>query len=436
MTDLTFERGLQQLKTGDVASAKVSFEQFEASQGGASRTQGVLAAGEAAMAKGQWDVAATSFSQALERNPTRPESYVGLARVSLVLGQVADAEVHAKGAIKVGPQHALAWTSMGLVHETKNEIAQAISCHEKGAQLGPNVFLAQFNYGRVLIGERRTTEGIPFLLKAIELDAKNPEAHAMLGLSMMQTKQHHRALSSFETALSIDSRNPVRWGTLVATHFDMKQFEKGLEFGIKGLATVGDDPELLEKCAACATLLGRVETVVELLERQVKAAPDYVKGWYNLALYALQNGDVKRSEAAARQAIALDATHWESWFHLGNLYESINEDAKAEEAYSNANKLSPNNWRVLMNYGGLLVQSTLAQKHGEALQLLEKASQAAPVAEYRAHYNLALAHVRIGDSNKALALARQVQAEAQSTDAIVAEAKRLEQNILERSLTS
>ena len=56
-----------------------------------------------------------------------------------------------------------------------------------------------------------------------------------------------------------------------------------------------------------------------------------------------------------------------------------------------------------------------------------------PAGECRAHYNLALAHVRLGEKNDALALCREIQSKGAPTDPIVAEAKKLESNVNEKA---
>ncbi|HLT31123.1 MAG TPA: tetratricopeptide repeat protein, partial [Myxococcaceae bacterium] len=77
------------------------------------------------------------------------------------------------------------------------------------------------------------------------------------------------------------------------------------------------------------------------------------------------------------------------------------------------------------------VQTTDATKHAEGKKLLEKAREVAPN-EWRVVYNLALAYVRIGRDDRALELARELQARAPANEPMVAEARKLESNLLEK----
>ena len=55
----------------------------------------------------------------------------------------------------------------------------------------------------------------------------------------------------------------------------------------------------------------------------------------------------------------------------------------------------------------------------------------APKGDWRVHYNLALAYTKLGKRDRALEMARKIQREAPAGDAMVAEAKKLESNLLE-----
>lgn len=102
-------------------------------------------------------------------------------------------------------------------------------------------------------------------------------------------------------------------------------------------------------------------------------------------------------------------------------------------AYRKAIAIKGDNWKVLMNFATTLIQTEVKAKHQEAKTLLLKAKTLVPAGEYRVHYNLALAHVRLGENQEALALAREVQSKAAPNDPIVAEAKKLESNLLEKN---
>jgi Flp pilus assembly protein TadD len=200
-----------------------------------------------------------------------------------------------------------------------------------------------------------------------------------------------------------------------------------------GLKAVGDHPALLEKALACAMMLNDPEGGCGYVERELKVVPKHEQGWLNLAHLSLMTENLDRSEKAARELLKINPRNWEAWLHLGNLFDAIPDEAKAEAAYRKALELAPDNWKVLMNFAAALVQTKNAAKHAEAKKVLLKAKGLVPQGEWRVHYNLALAHVRLGETKEALALAKEIQKSARPDDAIALEAKKLESNLLEKN---
>ncbi|HEY1088493.1 MAG TPA: tetratricopeptide repeat protein [Archangium sp.] len=433
MTTELFEKGLAELKAGNYGEARKLFTQNEEKLGTASKTKEMVREADAALFQGKLDVAAETLDQVLDRNPSIPEAYLGLARIALFTGQKGEAKTHATAATKIAPQLGLSWTMLGLVHESDGDVKQALSLLEKGAQLSPNVFLCQFNYGRILASENRAAEGIPFLIKATDLEPKNPDGFMVLGLAQRQLKQHEKAIKTVEKAKDLSPKNPDGWATLADLLFEVKQFKAAKDVLDLGLKSVGDHPALLEKALACAMMLDDQKAGVDYVERELKVVPNHEQGWINLANLTLMTGDWDKSEWAARELLKKNPKAWEAWYHLGNLFDAVPDEPKAEEAYRNALAIKPDEWRVVMNLGTLLLQSTAKAKHLEARGLLQKAKGLVPAGEWRAHYNLALAHVRLGEVKEALALVKEIQAKAPAKDPMVEEAKKLESNLLEKN---
>lgn len=432
-TNDLFTKGLAELKAGRIAEARKLFTQSEDQAGTSADSKKLLQQAEANLSAGKLDVAARGFNTVLERNPTVPEVYTGLARIALFTSQLGDAKVHASAAVKVGPQLGLSWTLMGLVHEASGDSKQALLHLEKGASLSPNLFLCQFNYGRLLTAESRAAEAMPFLLKACELEPKNADALITLAAAMRKVKEFEKALKTLEKARDLNPKYVQSWAALGDTLFEAKQFKAAREVLERGMAAAGDHPALLEKASAAAVMMSDPKGAVAYLERELKVVPDYERGWLNLARLAMTAGDGTRSEQAAKVVLQKNPKSWEAWLHLGDLYDSIPDEQKAEAAYREALKVGADQWKVLMNFGAALVQTTVKAKHLEGRQLLERAVKAAPQGEFRPLYNLALAHVQLGEPRKALELARVVLNGAPPADPIVVEARRLESNLLEKN---
>lgn len=427
-----YKRGFEQLKAGNYEEARRLFKENEDKAGTTAATLGLVQKAEAQLAAGDVKSAAALYEQVLDRNPSIPETYLGLARLALFTNDLESAKVHATAATRLAPKTGLAWTLLGMVHESQGDTAGALQHLRKGSELSPNTFLCQFNYGRALAAAGQPKEGIMPLMAATGLEPKNPDGFYTLGIAYKEAKQYENALRAFEKAKDLAPKNLDTWATLADVLFEVKEFKAARDILDRALATCGDHPALLEKALAAAMMLNDPEGGAAYVERELKVVPKHEQGWLNLAGLYLLTKDYDKSEQAAKTLLEKNPKNWEAWFHLGNLYEASPElEGKAEDAYRKAIELGPKEWRPLMNLGVLFVESTNAKKHAEAVSLLEKAQALAPKDEWRIPYNLALAYTRLGKKDQALALAQKIQREAPAEHVMAVEARRLESNLRE-----
>jgi tetratricopeptide (TPR) repeat protein len=429
-TDM-YRRGYDQLKAGQYEEAKRLFHENEVSSGTVAETKSLLQKAEKHLGEGALKDAAQLYDQVLDRNPSLPEVYLGLTKVSLITGQIDAARVHATAATRLGPELGLSWMLLGLVHESQGDLENALRHVSKAAELSPSAFLCQFNLGRVLAVMGRPAEGVGPLKKATALEPHNPDGFYTLGIALRQAGQPEEAIEAFEQASRLAPKNLDTWATLADVLFSARRFQQARDVLDRGLEACGDHPVLLEKALATAMMLSDTEGALAYVDRELRVAPDHEQGWLNLAnLWAILK-DFDKSEQAARELLKRNPKSWEAWFHLGNLFEAIPLEEKAEEAYRNAIELAPDNWKPLANLAALFIQMDSRMKNSEAIPLLEQASMLAPKGEWRVQYNLALAYTKLGKRERALELARKIVREAHPSDPMAAEARKLESNLLE-----
>lgn len=423
-----YRKGLEELKAGRYAEARRLFDENEAKAGTAKETQALLAEASKHLTAGALEPAVEILTRLLDRNPGIAETYLGLARIAMRTGRFKDAKTHATAAVKVAPQLGLGWTLMGLADEAEGRIQDALPNLEKGAQLGAREYLCLYNYGRALAAAGQAAQGIGYLIQATELEPENASGLMALGLVQHKLGRHDEALDSIEAVTEVAPKDPDGWATLADLLFGRKEYAEAKAVLARGLEAVGDHPALLEKATAVAVALNDVKSAAALVERELKVVPRHEEGWLNLANFSLLSGNEARAEEAARELIRLNDKRWEPWQFLGDLYDARHDEAKAAQAYREGLKRAPGQWKLLMNFGAALIQTTDAAKHAEGKQLLIKAREAAPN-EPRVLYNLALAHVRLGERAEAIATSKAVQEKFPNAP-IAAEARKVEQNLL------
>jgi tetratricopeptide (TPR) repeat protein len=424
-----FARGRRALDLGQYDEARRLFDQHELLLGTQDETKALLASGEARTAAGDVGGAARDFQRALERNPGLAQAWIGQARLALFTGDGASARTHATAATKLDPSLGAGWTMLGLVHEAEGDSMTALELLGRGAEGAPSSFFGQFNLGRVLASVRRFEEAVPVLRRAIALEPKNAAGHETLAIALERWGRLDEAVAAREAVVALLPTNVEAWAALVDLHFGRKALGAALKTAERGLAAGGESPILLEKAIACAMLRDDLEGAVRLLERELKVAPHHERAWLNLANLSILSGDVPRAERLARAFVQQHPARWEGHFLLANLLEGTGRLDDALVAYRAAVAYGPTEWRPHVNLGAALVQHADPAFHREAVEVLTTALRLVPVGEWRALYNLALAKVRVGARDEALALARRIEAEAPPDSSMAAEAQRLRRNL-------
>src|ERR1700722_19125433 len=95
---------------------------------------------------GAWELLHT----AAERHPDAPELSSSLGTVDYLRGEIADAEMEFKRAIRLNDKFARAWLGLGRVFEAGSLRAKAKVCYQKAWKENPGDLEAQSYYSRTL----------------------------------------------------------------------------------------------------------------------------------------------------------------------------------------------------------------------------------------------------------------------------------------------
>ena len=426
-----FLLGTRQLRAGHTEEAQRSFTAHETLAGTAAQTLGLLQQAERAHAQGALQLAAKRYQSVLERNPGLAQPYLGLSRLAVAAGELEQARVYATGATRLAPKLGLGWTLLGVVEEARAGAAAALPLYAKGVALSPEVLLCQLGLGRALLALGRAQEALDPLTAATRLEPESVEAFGLLGQAQLEVGQPALAARALERAQTLDPLNVARWVDLADALARSGDAGAVIELMERALARLGHRPALLEKAAAAALTLDEVPRAIGYLERELAVEPEHLAGWLTLANLRLATRDFEGAEKAARRVLAREPGHAEAWLLLGNLFDTTGKEALAADAFARAMAADETDFRPVVNLAMLYLESSTSERYAEAIRLLERAVGLAPPGEWRAHHNLALGYTRVGRRAQALELAGRIQREAPVGDPMVAEALRLEANLLE-----
>jgi len=149
---------------------------------------------------------------------------------------------------------------------------------------------------------------------------------------------------------------------------------------------------------------GQVDSAVAVLKQCVEIAPSFSDGRNNLATALLENGNTEGAEEEYKKAYALDG-NFNASFNLAKIEFQRNKPQEALEYVQSS--LRKNNRSLLaLNLRGLIEEAL--GRPDEAIASYEAALKIVPE-ELNVEYNLAVAHYKKGNTDKARTLLQKIQ---------------------------
>jgi tetratricopeptide (TPR) repeat protein len=215
-------------------------------------------------------------------------------------------------ALAAEPDEFMLHDALGDAYWTRGEEVLAEHEWKEALRINPT-FVRPVNALGALCGkQRRYSEALAYLQRAILLDPGNADLHLNLGAVYAETGSPDRAEEQFRTAVSLAPLNFAAHNVLGKLYFDSGR--------------LNDAEEQFRESLDCDPNL---------------AAFDYLGYVYQ------RRGDSARAEKAFKAALALDGADSHAHFNLGLIYAATGRKAQAVEELQAALAADPNDLEIL-----------------------------------------------------------------------------------------
>lgn len=370
---------------------------------GATSADAHEARGEALLALGRNDEAATAFRKALELDPKMNVARVRLASALLAQGHAAQAVAEARKATEADAKSAQAFAVLGLalLAENKANWSDAIAQAQNGRFLNERDPWVQVAVGKVFEGGDNLDQAAMAYKKALETDpAYTPARAALLSAQVRKGDTDAALVEAQKLATEMPQSGEI-------------QLELGRLLLRKG-DFAGATPAL-EKAAAASPGLAEVHALLgyahQANRRSAEALAEYRKATeldpknvdYRIT-YGLLLGLNKQHDAGIAELKKVIATPGykdaDAYINLGWLYRNV-EPKRADEAvaaYKKALELDPKDEQAALGVGWSYFYG---RKWDEAVGSFNKAIELEPKLAADAYNGIAWAYFFKGDLPKA-----------------------------------
>ncbi|MEW6750177.1 MAG: tetratricopeptide repeat protein [Candidatus Latescibacterota bacterium] len=276
------------------------------------------------------------------------------AKLYLQERKPAQAEEQLKQALGTEPANAEIHYLLGRAHAAQGEYPEMDRALDRSLELGS-----------------RFAEDIALLRRQYWAQ----EYNRAVGLATAAEPDYQAAREGFRTAVLIDSSQVQGWRNLAFTDYQLGDHEAALSAYEQIVRLAPADTMALSNLGALYIQQQRYAEASSTLEKLTQLHANDARAWVNLGIARAQLDSTDLAEAAYQQAVALDPEMALAYYGLGNLYWSQEEFAMARDQYTRAAELDPADQDIRFN---LAMAHLQLGQDDQALPLLEALSQEAP----------------------------------------------------------
>lgn len=277
------------------------------------------------------------------RDPRDAESWFMLGTVCGRLGDIAAAEHALRRALAITPDFAQAFLNLGHALELQGRYAEAEDCYHRAAALKSDLADAHESLGRMFEqrGERPAArEQYEF---ALRLHPAQPSPCLALGRLAQHSGSFDEAIHWFEQALRLDAHHADACYLLAGAQFDAGRFDEALLLARQAQKL---KPDFLKAVALEASILLRRGDTAAARAQLAPVLPRYREA-PELALTfaeAAREGEDAQEAARLLETLVSEVPLGErqrelAHFHLGHLYDGVQEYDRAFTHFERGNKL-------------------------------------------------------------------------------------------------
>lgn len=304
------------------------------------------------------------------------EAYMNQADLALKQGNLDSAIACCKEALKIQPDYAPFYVTLGNAFYRQNNLEAALHAYSQGLEIKPEVAEVQGNIGSVYLQLGQYKQALFYYQKAVDLKPGLAGIYWNIGKLFQYLGKVDEALEAWEKALEIQP-------DIVEADFHFKlgntlvKLSRIKDAVISYQRAINLKPDYTEAYSNLANILGKQgdrEAAAKYYQKALNINPELKHLHEKLANNLLLKGDYDQAIYHYQIAIKYNPNSYDAYANLGTALSNKGLLESALEKYHQALKLKPNWAEVYSRIGHIIKQ----EKMEEAIALFEKAIEVKP----------------------------------------------------------
>ena len=378
----------------------------------------LLVLGDKARHKNDMDTAHKLYQRALDLDPYNLNTYLSIGKMLVAMDRRKDAEEFFDRVITLDPQHAVAYSELGMVflreYDTKTKEAEQMLL--KALEFGHENANVYYNLGEIRFRQADFKKAIEYYKRAFDINPRLPEKEGNLrgadviqhpnsprpymkmGNKLLEQGLHEKSKIFFEKALELDSNHIKGYLQLSIALLWERNTEKAEQILTKALELKPENAYIYFNIGQCRLQQKDYEGAIDFYKKTLAIEPNFVSANYKLGLCFEELGQPDKTVAHFKQEIRLSPDHSYIFNKLAHVLAKQQNYIEAAEYWEKALESKPKNTSILYNIASSYTQ---LKKHSHAVEYYRKVLGLKPK-HFNARFYLAWSLFELGQTKQSL----------------------------------
>ncbi len=261
--------------------------------------------GKAAQAKGEINIAESSFRRAATLNPLAREPLDELARIAAERGDTTLLQDVANRAITSLPGIPDGFVWRAIVEIDNDAFSQAEVDLNSALKIAPQSWQAYLQFGKLRFLQKRYAEGAPMLEKALEYNPNSVQALRLLTDYDAFQGHPERALARINAQIGKSPGNSSFYDLLVQSQVQANKLELAAETAQRAIQLNTSDGEAVSLFAQIAVSRGMTAQAIDVWLQWLKSHPNDAGALAVLGTLEESRGNIEKAESYYRKSLQI-----------------------------------------------------------------------------------------------------------------------------------
>ena len=294
--------------------------------------------------------AAASYEQAIAGHAATPDIRVDYAVALQALKQCPAAVAQCEQAVAADPYHARGWSTLANLHHTRNNLRQALACHERATSLAPNA-RTWSAMATTLHALGKLAPALACHDKAIACDPADAAVWTHAGATLTKMGQHEQALACHVEATRLNPALACAWSNLGAVLAYLLRGDEAMAAHDKAIALQPSCSDLWLQRGAALMRLKRGAEALASLNAAIRLDPASAAAWCSRAGILRLEGRLPEALESVEEALSLDAAHTMAIMLRIEILQLLGRDEEALALLEQTVSAMPDNHRLRLSAG-------------------------------------------------------------------------------------